>query len=214
MIWGIWSQYLKIPLMSQLLQGCNNWTLRWPLHLSWTLLDLTCGVEDLYLPPKFSYPWFGIFGSIIPQSALITLKLARLKPHMIFELERDQFGCKIGIWRFWSTFCLFMPMILGLVTISLNCPNALNTIKEVQLLPEMTSGTLGPWLFQIVKIGMSTFLFAFTRSQICWAPMKIWRFQNIESHAILLHFVLNKKLMQIETNLFTKSIMSIISCAG
>ena len=67
----------------------------------------------------------------------------------------------------------------------------------------MTSGTLGPWLIQIVKIGMLTFLFAIARWQICWTPMKIWRFQNIESHAILFHFVLNKKLMQIKTYLIT-----------
>ena len=111
----------------------------------------------------------------------------------------------------YKDFCLFMPMIWGLLTISLNCPNAVNTLKEVWLLTEMTSGPLGPWLFQIVNIGMLTFLFAFTRRQICWILIKIWRFQNIESHAILLHFALNKKLMDIETNLPTKSMVLIIT---
>ena len=110
-------------------------------------------------------------------------------------------------------FCLFMPMIWGLLTISLNCPNAVNTLKEVWLLTEMTSGPLRPWLFQIINIGILTFLFAFTRWQICWTPMKIWRFQKIESHAILLHFAFNKKLMQIETYLPTKLMVLTITCA-
>ena len=118
---------------------------------------------------------------------------------MIFELQRDQFWCEILKWRFWSTFCLFMPIIWGLLPISLNCPNALNTLKEVWLLPRMTSGTLGLQLFQIVKTGMLTFLLAFTMWQITWTPMKIWRFQNVQSHVILLHFASNKKLMQTET---------------
>ena len=144
--------------------------------MSWTSLNLKCGVEDLDLPRKYFCPWFGVSGSIIPQSATVTLKVARFKPHMIFEFERDQFGCKIRIWWFWSTFCLSMHIIWGLLTVCLNCPNALNNLKEVWLLPEMTSSTLGLWLFQLVKTGMLTFLFTFTRWQICWTPMKIWRF--------------------------------------
>ena len=96
-----------------------------------------------------------------------------------------------------------MRIIWGLITICLNCPNAVNTLKEVWLPTEMTSGPLRPWLFQIINIGILTFLFAFNRSQICWTPMKIWRFQKIESHAILLQFAFNKKLMQIETCLRT-----------
>ena len=89
---------------------------------------------------------------------------------------------------------LLMPMILGLLNISLNCPNAVNTLKEVWILTEMTSEQLRPWLFQIINIGMLTFLFAFTKWQICWTPMKIRRFQKNESHAILLHFAIWKKI--------------------
>ena len=107
----------------------------------------------------------------------------------------------------YKDFCLFEPMIWGLLTI-------FPTLKEVWLLTEMTSGPLRSWLFQIVNIGMLTFLFAFTRWQICWTPPKIWRFQKIESHAILLHFAFNKKLMQIETYLLTKLMVLIITCAG
>ena len=77
-----------------------------------------------------------------------------------------------------------MPMIWGVLNISLNCPNAVNTLKEVWILTEMTSEPLRPWLFQIINIGMLTFLFAFTRWQISWTPMKIWKFQKIERHAI------------------------------
>ena len=124
--------------------------------------------------------------------------------------ERDQFGCKIWIQRF----LVIHALIWGPLAISLNCPNAVNTLKEVRLLTEMTSGPLRPWLFYIINIGMLTFLFAFTRWQICWTPMKIWRFQKIESHAILLHFAFNKKLMQIETYLLTKLMVLIITCAG
>ena len=44
--------------------------------------------------------------------------------------------------------------------------------------------------------------------------MKILRIQNIESHAILLHSALNKKLMQNKTYLPTKSMVLIIACTG
>ena len=124
--------------------------------------------------------------------------------------ERDQFGCKIWTPRF----LVIHALIWGPLAISLNCPNAVNTLKEVWLLTEMTSGPLRPWLFQIINIGILTFLFAFTRWQICWTLMKIWRFQKIESHAILLHFAFNKKLMQIETYLLTRLMVLIITCAG
>ena len=109
---------------------------------------------------------------------------------------------------------LFMLMIWGLLNISLNFPNAVNTLKKVWILTEMTSGPLRPWLFQIINIGIFTFLFAFTRWQICWTLMKIWRFQKIESHAIPLHFAFNKNLIQIETWLLTKLMVLIITCAG
>ena len=119
--------------------------------------------------------------------------------------ERDQFGCKIWMQRF-----LFIHAHdLGALN---HCPNAVNTIKEVWLLTEMVSGPLRPWLFQIINIGMLTFLFDFTKWQICWTPMQMWRFQKIESHAILLHIAFNKKLMQIETYLLTKLMVLIITC--
>ena len=113
-------------------------------------------------------------------------------------------------------FCLLMSMIWRLLTISLNFPNAVNTLKEVWLLTvtETNSGPLRPWLFQIINIKMLTFLFVFTRRQICWTLMKIWWFQKIESHAILLHFASNKKLMQIDTYSLTRLMVLIITCAG
>ena len=49
----------------------RNWILRWPLRLIWNSLDLKCRVEDLYLPPKYFSPYFGKFGSIIPQNDLM-----------------------------------------------------------------------------------------------------------------------------------------------
>ena len=70
------------------------------------------------LPPKYFGPLFGILGSIIPQKVLMTLNLARRKPSMIFEFERDQFGCKIWTQRFLS------PWFGGLLTIFVNCPNS------------------------------------------------------------------------------------------
>ena len=74
-------------------------------------------------------------------------------------------------------------MIWGLLPISLICRNAINTFKKVLFLPEMTLGVLGPRLIQVVQT--LTFLIAVTMWQICWKPMKIWRFQNIESYVIL-----------------------------
>ena len=150
---------------------------------------------------------------IIPQHVLITLKLSKLKPDMIFELERDQFRCKIWRWRFWSTICLFMPMIWGLLSISLNCLAVLNTLKVVWLLSKMISGALGPRLYQIVKIRMLTFLLAYTRWQFAEYRWKYEDFQHWKP-CILLHFALTKKLMQIKTYLTTNSMMLIIAYAG
>ena len=124
--------------------------------------------------------------------------------------ERDQFGCIIWIQKF----LLIHSHDLAALNHSLNCPNAVNTFKEVWLLTEMTSGPLRSWLFQIINIGILTSFFAFTRWQICWTLMKIWRFQKIESHAIPLHFAFNKNLIQIETWLLTKLMVLIITCAG
>ena len=115
----------------------RNWTLRWPLHLICNSLDLKCRAEDLYLFPKYFCPYFGIFGSIIPQNALMP---KCHKTGKTLGLKETRFDVKYE----YKDFCLFMPMIWGLLTISLNCPNAVNTLKEVGLLTKMTSGPLRP----------------------------------------------------------------------
>ena len=110
------------------------------------------------------------------------------------------------------------PWFGVLLTIFLNCPNAVKNLKEVWLLTEMTSvKTTGAMTIPNCKNWNCknwTFLYAFTKWQIYCTLMKIWRNQNIESHAILLHFTLNIKSMQIETYLLTKTMLLIITCAG
>ena len=95
--------FLSIPVhdLGYLIQVSNapvtlgqNWTLKWSLHLIWNSLGLKCRVEDLYLPPKYFCPYFGIFGSIIPQNAWMPQKWQDS------WFERDQFGCTIWIQRF------------------------------------------------------------------------------------------------------------------
>ena len=164
---------------------------------------MKCRLRDLYVPPKYFCPYFWIFGFIIPQNALIILKLGK---------TLDLKGTNLDVKDEYKDY-LFISIIWGILNISLNCPNAVNTFKKVWILTEMTSGPPRPWLFQIINIGVLTFLFAFTRWQICWALMKIWRFQKIESHAVLLHFAFNKTLMQTEIYLPTKLMVLIITSA-
>ena len=131
-------------------------------------------------------------------------KLAKRNSH-IFEFERDLFGYKIWRWRLWSTFFIYAQ---GL--------GAFTHLPKLPLTPQIPSRNYGSfltwplglskthWMQRILRWKMwITFLYPCqwiktsttanpncTRWQICRILRKTWRFQNVESHVIILHQII------------------------
>ena len=128
--------------------------------------------------------------------------MARLKSCTIFEIDRDQFQCKMWIRKF-----------LVIHTHDMGALHHFHKLPSCCKYPQrgMTSywndfratGAINIPNCKYCNVNFSLCIYLVTNL----LKTDIWRFQNIQSHPILLHFAFNKKLMKTETFFPTKSMV-------